>query len=667
MYSHKAAAEDSAPPPAAGRSKYSDPKARARHAALVRWKKENPQAANLQERLAQIRAARLKKAKGGGKGKGKAKGGAGKKPAAPKLTPEQRKAAQAQAQAAAREKTLKETGLAEDARASLDDLIAGRDVEDDGGLEKMGLAERGKDGKLRLTSAGRAVHRAAGRGDTGAVKDALSRAKEKAAKPKAAPKAQASGREKRDASRQERRAKAKQKLQRALETTRPQPQPEHKMIANILTDLEAIRDELMDDADAAIKAGRRNAAPDQANIDRGYEMAMELCDLFESLGADTGEEEGEGEMGDMEGKAIADDPVAYAYQECGGIQQASAALSQIAQLAAMEAGEQDDDTPMILSKLRQAMQLLTDYISGEVAEIKAIAKREDVNPKAGVSAYGDVTFADEKNKKYPLDTEAHIRSAWSYIGQERNASQYSPEDVAAIKKKIVAAWKDKIDKAGPPSAETKKSLDYTHDGDAVKALADGRIGAYAVRFGSEDEPDMSPMKDYFTKATDYWLDAWDRRPMLFHHAMDEDTEDAPRIGTWTKAEIKDEGVWLEGQLDKHHRYYGAIKELVRRGVLRLSSDSAPHLVRRAAKAGGIHEVTRWPLLAASLTPTPAEPRLQAASFKALLAELGINDTDNQEADEAAERERLDAAKALQDRRRRLLLDIDLLTLEATIT
>jgi hypothetical protein len=86
-----------------------------------------------------------------------------------------------------------------------------------------------------------------------------------------------------------------------------------------------------------------------------------------------------------------------------------------------------------------------------------ITKREDVNPKEGENKYGDVKFADEKNKKYPIDTEAHIRAAWNYINKAKNAAKYSSEEVAAIKRKIVAAWKSKIDKEGPPSANKEES------------------------------------------------------------------------------------------------------------------------------------------------------------------------------------------------------------------
>ena len=70
-----------------------------------------------------------------------------------------------------------------------------------------------------------------------------------------------------------------------------------------------------------------------------------------------------------------------------------------------------------------------------------IAQREDVSPKRGESEYGKVKFADPKNKKYPLDTAAHVRSAASYFGMAKNRSQYSKEDQATIQSRITAAEK----------------------------------------------------------------------------------------------------------------------------------------------------------------------------------------------------------------------------------
>ncbi len=70
-----------------------------------------------------------------------------------------------------------------------------------------------------------------------------------------------------------------------------------------------------------------------------------------------------------------------------------------------------------------------------------IAKRDDVNPERGEHEYGDVAFADPTNNKYPIDTEEHVRAAWSYIHKAANASDYSPKDLEEIKNRIRNAGK----------------------------------------------------------------------------------------------------------------------------------------------------------------------------------------------------------------------------------
>jgi len=49
-----------------------------------------------------------------------------------------------------------------------------------------------------------------------------------------------------------------------------------------------------------------------------------------------------------------------------------------------------------------------------------IDRRDDVNPKQGERAYGDVEFADTTNKKYPIDSPEHVRAAWTYIKDQGN-------------------------------------------------------------------------------------------------------------------------------------------------------------------------------------------------------------------------------------------------------
>lgn len=68
-----------------------------------------------------------------------------------------------------------------------------------------------------------------------------------------------------------------------------------------------------------------------------------------------------------------------------------------------------------------------------------IDRREDVNPKQGIREYGNVEFADPVNKKYPLNTEKHIRTAWSYIHHDENAAKYARDELKTIKDRIKRA------------------------------------------------------------------------------------------------------------------------------------------------------------------------------------------------------------------------------------
>ena len=83
--------------------------------------------------------------------------------------------------------------------------------------------------------------------------------------------------------------------------------------------------------------------------------------------------------------------------------------------------------------------------------------------------YGDVTYADpgyqsDGKKRYPLDTEAHCKAAWSYINQGGNASAYTPEQLKAIKGRIKAA----LTRLGVQVAESKAAA---VDIDVVRAVA----------------------------------------------------------------------------------------------------------------------------------------------------------------------------------------------------
>ena len=117
--------------------------------------------------------------------------------------------------------------------------------------------------------------------------------------------------------------------------------------------------------------------------------------------------------------------------------------------------------------------------------------------------YGDVKYADpgykEGVKRYPIDTEAHARAAWSYINMPKNQSGYSSEELASIKGRIKAALK----RFGVQVSDDSRSLEVDNSIERiftttwqpklgmpveVRASKNGReIGGYAAVFDRESE------------------------------------------------------------------------------------------------------------------------------------------------------------------------------------
>ena len=96
----------------------------------------------------------------------------------------------------------------------------------------------------------------------------------------------------------------------------------------------------------------------------------------------------------------------------------------------------DEDNPKQMFGLTQK--------SAEPTDLQKAAKRKDVTPADKEHAegeYGDVAYADETNKKYPIDTEEHVRAAASYFGMPKNREKYSAEEQKKIDSKIAAAKK----------------------------------------------------------------------------------------------------------------------------------------------------------------------------------------------------------------------------------
>ena len=125
------------------------------------------------------------------------------------------------------------------------------------------------------------------------------------------------------------------------------------------------------------------------------------------------------------------------------------------------------------------------------------------------------------------------------------------------------------------------------------------IGGYGVVWGGRDI-----FNEYFTKATDFWLDRITATPpVLYEHGRDETTGKSV-LGQVTSIKADSTGLWVEAQLEKSRQYVDLVMELIGKGVLGYSTGSVIHLAE-ITKGG---QITSWPIVEVSLTPDPAEPR-----------------------------------------------------------
>jgi len=150
-------------------------------------------------------------------------------------------------------------------------------------------------------------------------------------------------------------------------------------------------------------------------------------------------------------------------------------------------------------------------------------------------------------------------------------------------------------------------------GDAVKALGEGKVGGYLVRWGGSGDVDLTG--DFFTKETDLGISEGDRLPVYFEHGYDPVIK-SRRLGRGQIERFDDVGVWFEAQLELRDEYERKIYELAEAGKLGWSSQAGGSLVAKEAGLGGTQILT-WPLAEATLTKSPAEYRNTAIPMKSI--------------------------------------------------
>lgn len=165
-------------------------------------------------------------------------------------------------------------------------------------------------------------------------------------------------------------------------------------------------------------------------------------------------------------------------------------------------------------------------------------------------------------------------------------------------------------------------------GGEIKALGDGKIGGYLVRFTDAATPDLTG--DYFSSLTDFDAKTGDKVTIYYNHGYDPVLK-TRKLGKGT-IDIQDVGVWVEAQLQLRDEYEQAIYNMALQGKLGWSSGTLGYLVEREPKSNSVYWIKSWPLgKDASLTPTPAAgPQLtQAVTMKSWVESLTSQQADGQ--------------------------------------
>jgi len=89
----------------------------------------------------------------------------------------------------------------------------------------------------------------------------------------------------------------------------------------------------------------------------------------------------------------------------------------------------------------EAADVIRDAVETAVEDAVNSIFEKDAKKPYGDVAYADPGYQKDKQKRYPINTAAHVRAAWSYINQDKNASLYTAAQLSRIKSRIKSAAK----------------------------------------------------------------------------------------------------------------------------------------------------------------------------------------------------------------------------------
>jgi hypothetical protein len=152
----------------------------------------------------------------------------------------------------------------------------------------------------------------------------------------------------------------------------------------------------------------------------------------------------------------------------------------------------EEAPPPALEAVRESRYRLAFHTYDQARREMGLASLEEPGvDELNKTPYGDVKYADPGKqadgvKRYPIDTAAHAKAAWSYINMPKNANKYSSSDLAAIKGRIKGAMRKFGIKVGNESTEPRygEIREYYPDGPNGNAglCIDAYAGPLSVTF-----------------------------------------------------------------------------------------------------------------------------------------------------------------------------------------
>ena len=219
------------------------------------------------------------------------------------------------------------------------------------------------------------------------------------------------------------------------------------------------------------------------------------------------------------------------------------------------------------------------------------------------------------NEIIPIDTgatKAGKRVAQSKVEDLvslRKMAQSSLEEIIA-KLDAVLAWARYNEGQPQIQAGSAMTMQKAFSFPYLKAVAmpggdrkGAVIGGYMALWGDPDHRDLHG--DYFTPQTEFYLDAYNKAPALFHHGKD------PKLGVATLGHRDDAwqdevGLWVQDWIDVSNKYWSMVEHLLENKSLYYSPGAVPHLVKRTSD----RELLSFPVADDTFTPIPIQYALR---------------------------------------------------------